>query len=154
MNHRDIDLWYELWHKECDYWADVDLNAGATAVNHYTEDAIFDIGTPGGRYVGRPAIAGFYERRRTGGVRTTAHLIHNFSLIGSTEQTAETRSHIVLYARQGPAPAPSGNPGVITAATTLYGFTAEKGWLITSRTNRVLFAKADQPTFPDPQPDS
>lgn len=139
-------IWHQLWALECAYWADVDLDGGLEAANFYTDDAVFDLGMDGARLVGRAEIAGFYERRRTRGPRTTAHLVHNFTVLEHGEVAARTRSYIVLHAASGQAPLPVGAPGMITVTHNRYRW-SDDCWKIAERVSQVLFVAEDQPTF-------
>jgi len=145
-------IWHQLWALECAYWADVDLGSGLEAASFYTDDAVFDLGMDGARLVGRSEIADFYERRRAGGPRTTAHLVHNFTVLEHDAVAARTAGYIVLHAASGQAPLPVGAPGMITVTHNRYRW-IDDCWKIAERVSQVLFVAEDQPTFgPDSTP--
>lgn len=143
---RQAQTWHELWSVECAYWADVDLNGGLEASGFYTEDGVFDVGTAGGRYTGQAEIAGFYERRRNRGMRTSVHLVHNFCLLDFDQSRAHARGYMVLYADDGGPPVPTGSPGIISLCDNHFA-RIDGRWLIAERTCTTLFLGDDQPMF-------
>lgn len=135
------DLWHQLWQRECDYWADVDLDAGRGAPEYYTADAVFDQGT-GSPLIGRPDIASFYRRRQSNGPRTSAHIVHNFVIVDSHSDTAQTRGYVTLHAETGAPPIPNTTPGLVAVVSTMWQRTSDR-WLISQRTSQALFSDPD-----------
>lgn len=132
-------LWHRLWQLECDYWADVDLDAGQRASEFYTQNAIFDLGG-GSPMVGRSAIASFYEGRQAQGPRTSAHIVHNFVVIQASVGSAQTRAYVTLHAATGSPPIPNATPGLVAVVATKWEHASSR-WLIAERTSRSLFVE-------------
>ena len=131
-------LHHVLWTLECGYWADVDFNGARTAAEFYSEDAVFDVGLPGARMEGKPAIAAFYAGRHSQGPRTSLHLVSNFALVEWTPQSARTRAVVSLIANDGEPPRPAMMPLLVTSAETSYAY-IDGLWKVTARINAPQF---------------
>jgi hypothetical protein len=135
--------WYQLWSMECRYWYDVDANQGKSAHTFYTEDGIFDIGSPGNRFDGLAEIKGFYDRRRAVGTRTTRHMVTNFELIGCEAASAMSLSIMSLFGADGAQPQQSSSAILVAESANRYSRGADGRWLVKERIFSQIFLDPD-----------
>ncbi|WP_109047176.1 nuclear transport factor 2 family protein [Azospirillum sp. TSA6c] len=131
--------WHRFWTMECRYWFDVDTNGGETAHEFYTEDGVFDIGTPGSRYEGRARIKGFYDGRRSLGRRTTIHSITNFELVHASDREASARCVMSLIGADGHPPQQSQPAILIASSANSYVKGSDGRWYVQARIFEALF---------------
>jgi hypothetical protein len=134
---------------EVDYWHDVDFNWGRTAHTRYLEDGTFIIGDI--RMEGREAISQFYGWREGRGDRVARHVVSNFRLEQSTENSATLRCILLLYAADGRPVLPS-QPAILIADVLSECLRCADGqFRFRSHVLLPIFMSGEAPTLPQPQ---
>jgi uncharacterized protein (TIGR02246 family) len=85
-----------------EFWFRVDHHNGEGVADLFCEDGVYSV--PGGRNVGRAAIAQSYVMRAARGPRVSRHVHSNLRLTLRSATTASALSVLTLWARDGEAP--------------------------------------------------
>jgi len=124
-----------------EFWYRVDHHNGEGVADLFTEDGIYSV--PGGRNVGRRAIADSYVQRAARGPRVSRHVHSNLRLTLASPTRAQGVSILTLWARDGEAPLPLTLPVSVADVHDDYVRT-DDGWRIEHR-HITTALKGDEP---------
>ena len=101
-----------------EFWYRVDHQDGKGVADLFTEDGVYSV--PGGRNVGRAAIADAYVQRAARGPRVSRHVHSNLRVTMEAPDRARGLSVLTLWARDGEAPQPLTLPVSVADVHDLY----------------------------------
>jgi hypothetical protein len=134
-----------------EFWYRVDHHGGDRVAELFTADGVYSV--PGGRNVGRDAIATSYERRRARGPRVSRHVHTNLRLTIESPERAHGVSMLTLWARDGEAPQAVTLPVSVSDVEDDYVRDAEGHWRIEHRHITAALRGDEPPVLPfEPAP--
>ena len=131
----NVELWYR-----------VDHQGGEGVAELFTEDGIYSV--PGGRNVGRAAIAESYLRRAARGPRLSRHVHSNLRVTIESADRARGVSVLTLWARDGEAPMALVLPVSVSDVVDDYVRGEDGTWRIAHRHITAAFKGDEPPVLP------
>jgi uncharacterized protein (TIGR02246 family) len=124
-----------------EFWYRVDHQNGEGVAELFTEGGIYSV--PGGRNVGRAAIAESYVQRAARGPRVSRHVHSNLRVTRESPTRARGLSVLTLWARDGELPQPLTLPVSVSDVHDVYVL-EDDGWRIEHR-HITAALKGDEP---------
>jgi uncharacterized protein (TIGR02246 family) len=139
--HDEVLIRAEIDALNVEFWYRVDHHNGEGVADLFTEDGVYSV--PGGRNVGREAIADSYVQRAARGPRVSRHVHSNLRLTLESATRAQGVSVLTLWARDGEAPLPLTLPVSVADVHDVYVRTGD-GWRVEHR-HITTALKGDEP---------
>jgi uncharacterized protein (TIGR02246 family) len=132
-----------------EFWYRVDHQNGEGVAELFTEGGIYSV--PGGRNVGRAAIAESYVQRAARGPRVSRHVHSNLRVTRESPTRARGLSVLTLWARDGELPQPLTLPVSVSDVHDVYVL-EDDAWRIEHR-HITAALKGDEPAVLPFSPD-
>ena len=129
-----------------EFWYRVDHHGGDGVAELFTEDGVYSV--PGGRNVGRAAIAESYVLRTARGPRLSRHVHSNLRLTVESPSKSQGVSLLTLWARDGEAPMSLTLPVSVSDVEDDYTRGDDGVWRIAHRHITPVFRGDEPPVLP------
>ena len=129
-----------------EFWYRVDQLGGVGVEELFTEDGVYSV--PGGRNVGRAAIAESYVRRAARGPRLSRHVHSNLHVTVESPTRAHGASLLTLWARDGEAPMKLVLPVSVSDVSDEYVSGDDGVWRVEHRHIAAAFRGDEPPVLP------